>query len=387
MLWLEILIVYAGLTICGIGLISVIKPLPFLRIGTRRRGLAVVCAGFLLFLVGALLPVPLRHSSSAAQIDLLMPGFQFDEVHSLRVEASPERVVEAAQQVTPGEIRFLRTLLGLRTLPERLLGGTPPPLEYDRPLVEFDLGPGAVVLNNRDRDFAVGVAARLGQPDNASAARLADADGFRALAEPRYAKLAMSLKIASRKDGSCRVTTETRVLATDATVRRLFATYWRVIYPWSSLLRVTFLEALKERAEAPRLTPSLEANKTVVRGYMAELINQERWERWPEYFPPRVSFNDRELSPPDFQRVGAAFRRAFPDLQLAVDEQIAEGDWVVTLVTGRGTHVGDFAGIPGTGRRVEFWGFAMDRLQAGKVVEMRHEIDTLGVIEQLRAEP
>ncbi|MFI5167541.1 MAG: hypothetical protein ACHQQS_13065 [Thermoanaerobaculales bacterium] len=45
------------------------------------------------------------------------------------------------------------------------------------------------------------------------------------------------------------MTTETRVAATDAGARRALATYWRVIYPGSSLIRTTWLAAIKQRAE------------------------------------------------------------------------------------------------------------------------------------------
>ncbi len=46
------------------------------------------------------------------------------------------------------------------------------------------------------------------------------------------------------------VTAETRVYATDASARRRFARYWRVIYPGSALIRRRWLRAMKRRAEA-----------------------------------------------------------------------------------------------------------------------------------------
>ena len=47
-----------------------------------------------------------------------------------------------------------------------------------------------------------------------------------------------------------RLTTETRVFATDATTRRLFAPYWRIIYPGSSIIRMMWLRAIKRKAES-----------------------------------------------------------------------------------------------------------------------------------------
>jgi hypothetical protein len=48
--------------------------------------------------------------------------------------------------------------------------------------------------------------------------------------------------------------TETRVYATDATIRRMFTPYWRTIYPGSALIRRSWLRAIKTRAER---TPGL----------------------------------------------------------------------------------------------------------------------------------
>ncbi len=90
--------------------------------------------------------------------------------------------------------------------------------------------------------------ARLAVPgDPAATARR-----FAQLSEPGYAKAAMNFRIEPRPDGFCRLTTETRIFATDPASARRFATYWRFILPGSSLLRVTWLGAIAARAEAER---------------------------------------------------------------------------------------------------------------------------------------
>ena len=66
------------------------------------------------------------------------------------------------------------------------------------------------------------------------------------------------------------------------------------------------------------------------------------------------------------------FRNAFPDLSCTVEDQVAEGDNVVSRWTLRGTHRGDFFGVVGTGNRVEFTGIQIDRFdESGKIVEER----------------
>ena len=75
---------------------------------------------------------------------------------------------------------------------------------------------------------------------------------FAALSAPGYAKAAMNFRVEPAPDGSCRLTTETRIHATDAATARRFATYWRFILPGSAILRVTWLHAIAGRAEGER---------------------------------------------------------------------------------------------------------------------------------------
>ena len=127
-------------------------------------------------------------------------------------------------------------------------------------------------------------------------------------------------------------------------------------------------------------------NKAVVRGYLEEIVNRGDWSKWDGYFGDRVVFNGREMTREDFRAIVAHFRSFLPDFALTIEEQIAEGDKVATRVTCRGTHRGEIEGIAPTGKRVEFWGFAIDRLVDGKVVEMWHEVDMNGLLQELRAQ-
>jgi steroid delta-isomerase-like uncharacterized protein len=80
------------------------------------------------------------------------------------------------------------------------------------------------------------------------------------------------------------------------------------------------------------------------------------------------------------------FRNAFPDLTCSIEDQVAEGDTVVSRWTVRGTHQGEFFGVAGTGNRVEFTGIQIDRFdESGKIVEERAEFDLLGALRQIGA--
>jgi predicted ester cyclase len=82
------------------------------------------------------------------------------------------------------------------------------------------------------------------------------------------------------------------------------------------------------------------------------------------------------------------FRNAFPDLSCTVEEQVAEGDKVVSRWTLRGTHRGDFFGVAGTDNRVEYTGIQIDSFdESGKIVEERAEFDLLVAMRQMGAIP
>lgn len=79
----------------------------------------------------------------------------------------------------------------------------------------------------------------------------------------------------------------------------------------------------------------------------------------------------------------AALRAGFPDLHLTVEDQVAEGDMVVTRWTARGTHTGAFQGIPATGKAIRVTGTDIDRIIDGKTVECWAHVDELGLMQQL----
>src|SRR5438128_11676462 len=80
-------------------------------------------------------------------------------------------------------------------------------------------------------------------------------------------------------------------------------------------------------------------------------------------------------------------RAAFPDMHWTVQEQIAEGDKVLSRFEWTGTHRGTFLGVPATDRPVTVWGMVIDRLEGGKIKDTRIIMDTLGLMMQLGVVP
>jgi steroid delta-isomerase-like uncharacterized protein len=78
-------------------------------------------------------------------------------------------------------------------------------------------------------------------------------------------------------------------------------------------------------------------------------------------------------------------RRAFPDMQLAVEDQVAEGDKVVTRWRGEMTHLGELAGAAPTGKQVTIAGMTIDRFEDGKIVEAWRSMDMLRVLRDIGA--
>jgi predicted ester cyclase len=83
----------------------------------------------------------------------------------------------------------------------------------------------------------------------------------------------------------------------------------------------------------------------------------------------------------------ASFAEAFPDLWLTVEDILSEGDMVAARVAFRGTHRGEFQGIPPTGKEVAFSSIEIDRMVDGKVQEHWFELDQLGLMRQLGVLP
>jgi steroid delta-isomerase-like uncharacterized protein len=81
------------------------------------------------------------------------------------------------------------------------------------------------------------------------------------------------------------------------------------------------------------------------------------------------------------------FRAAFPDLKISAEDMIADGDKVASRAIMRGTHKGEFMGVPATGKKFEIAGIDIIRFAGGKVVEHWGITDTLGLMQQLGAMP
>jgi len=96
---------------------------------------------------------------------------------------------------------------------------------------------------------------------------------------------------------------------------------------------------------------------------------------------------DRMPGPEGVKQNIGRYRAGLPDITMIVEDQIAEGDKVVTRFTARGTHTGTLMGVAPTGKPVDVRGMSLYRLANGKIVEGWDLWDKLEFERQIGGEP
>ncbi len=135
-----------------------------------------------------------------------------------------------------------------------------------------------------------------------------------------------------------------------------------------------------------------EENKALVRRYF-EAVNT----RDPAILDDFLAKDYIDHNPPPYPGLASGLEGAkqafeiglvaFPDGYHQIEDQIADGNKVVTRVRGRGTHLGDFLGIPATGKQVTMEGITIHRILDGRIVEHWAQLDAVGLLQQLGVIP
>ena len=156
------------------------------------------------------------------------------------------------------------------------------------------------------------------------------------------------------------------------------------VYGCQDKVAMAELEAMKAQAEVE------EQNK--------DLVNR-MWEAWnngdfeafkelytPDYFSYFPSINPNPLSLEETTEFAKMVHNAFPDIIFSIEEFYAVEDRVISRFIMRGSHEGEFQGIPATGNKVEFSGIIISHIKNGKIEEEREDLDMLGFMQQLGME-
>jgi steroid delta-isomerase-like uncharacterized protein len=132
---------------------------------------------------------------------------------------------------------------------------------------------------------------------------------------------------------------------------------------------------------------SARENKAIARRADEELFDRGNLDVADELFALNFVYHDPASGedwhgPESVKQYATMLRAAFPDLHYTVEDQIAEGDKVVTRYTASGTHQSELMGIAPTGNRVEITGISITRIEDGKIEEIWENYDTLGMMQQ-----
>ena len=136
---------------------------------------------------------------------------------------------------------------------------------------------------------------------------------------------------------------------------------------------------------------STEANKALVRRWFEEtdkgnlaIIDELCAPDYLDHSPPLPGMGEGSEG---VRRANVALASAFPDTVHIIEDQLAEGDKVVTRLRGRATFLGECLGIPPNGKVVEITGISIHRIENGKLVEHWANADLLSFMQQLGAIP
>ncbi len=128
-------------------------------------------------------------------------------------------------------------------------------------------------------------------------------------------------------------------------------------------------------------------NKGVVRQYNEQVVNESGLDAMEKFVADNVVDHNAPPYAPQgietFRRHLAAVLHTYGDFYLTVEDEIAEGDMVVTRVTATGIHQNEWLGLKPSGKRITLTGINIDRVVSGKIVEHWGEADTISALIQM----
>jgi len=133
-----------------------------------------------------------------------------------------------------------------------------------------------------------------------------------------------------------------------------------------------------------------EQNKETYRRFVAQLNtgNFEGLERF--YHPDYVEHSAPPGQPANVETIKMVFgmfRHGLPDVEFVIEDLVAEGDKLATLVRGHGTNTGDFFGTPASGHKASWYAYGINRFENGLMIEHWGLPDLNRIMQQIGAAP
>jgi predicted ester cyclase len=136
---------------------------------------------------------------------------------------------------------------------------------------------------------------------------------------------------------------------------------------------------------------SEEQNISIIK-HIVDLINQRKLPQLAELTHPNFKRHDLAGALPEVSGTDGPVNliqmvlHAIPDIRYHIEQIVAKNDRVVVQLRGTGTHQGEFLGVSGTGKRIEWNGINIYRFAEGKVIETWQLVDVWGLMRQIRQE-
>jgi steroid delta-isomerase-like uncharacterized protein len=120
-----------------------------------------------------------------------------------------------------------------------------------------------------------------------------------------------------------------------------------------------------------------------------EALDQQRFDEAASLLSPdfKLYFSNQVLDRDQMLALARGVYQSFADFRHEIDETLAIADRVVVRCTDRGTHAGDFEGVPASGKPIAIGQISILRIAAGRVAEIREEADLLLLMQQIGAIP
>ena len=245
--WLWSIALYTSVIFALVGAAGIIHPLRRVHRSNRRHAAVMMLIGLVAaYAIWRIMPSA-QTSDDHHAIDEFAPSFHFREQHETIIAATPDRIYRAIRTVSADEIALFQTFTWIRRFgrsgPESIMNAP-----EHQPILDVATKTGFLLLQDQpSREVVIGTV--VVAPPGARRRNGFTADDYKQLVLPGFAKATMNFRIEPAAGGTTRLVTETRVFATDAAALRRFTPYWRLIFPGSAILRMTWLRAIKSRAE------------------------------------------------------------------------------------------------------------------------------------------
>jgi hypothetical protein len=168
-------------------------------------------------------------------LDEILPQFDVGARYSIRIAASPDRIFKILQSGIPSGVltRLLMTIRGI-------------PRVFSKE--ECNEYPFYKLKQSQGREIVIGIIGQFWKPV-ANTVPIDGLEEFLSFDQKGFCKAALNVRITPQQNGTCMLSTETRVLSYGY-AKEKFESYWHLIRPFSGLIRKEMLRKVKKQAEA-----------------------------------------------------------------------------------------------------------------------------------------